>query len=70
EYALLLPIILCRVLASGGQALIADPGRVAAPMFIEACEAHRLEIRRRETRAFAVDEIRQKIDIYEIVRAG
>jgi predicted nicotinamide N-methyase len=70
EYALLLPIILCSVLAPDGYALIADPGRVAAPMFLEACEAHRLEIRNKETRPFAVDEIRQRIDIYEIARAG
>jgi predicted nicotinamide N-methyase len=68
EYALLLPIILCRVLASGGRAIIADPGRIAAPMFLEACEAHGLDIRKKETRPFAVDEIRQKIDIYEIAR--
>jgi len=68
EYALLLPIILCRVLAHNGVALIADPGRVAAPMFVEACEAHRLKIREKETRPFAAGEIRQKIDIYEIGR--
>ena len=68
EYALLLPIILCRVLAPGGVALIADPGRVAAPMFVEACEAHRLRIRRKETRPFSAGEIKQNIDIYEIER--
>ena len=68
EYALLLPIILCRVLATGGIALIADPGRVAAPMFIEACEAHRLKIRNKETRPFEAGEIRQRIDLYEIGR--
>jgi len=68
EYALLLPIILCRVLGDEGIALIADPGRVAAPMFIEACEAHRLVVREKETRPFAAGEIRQKIDIYEIGR--
>jgi predicted nicotinamide N-methyase len=68
EYALLLPIILCRVLGEDGIALIADPGRLAAPMFIEACEAHRLRIREKETRPFEAGEIRQKIDIYEIGR--
>ena len=68
EYALLLPIILCRVLATGGVALIADPGRVAAPMFIEACEAHRLKIRKKETLPFEAGEIRQRIDVYEIGR--
>ena len=66
EYALLLPIILCRVLKRGGIALVADPGRVAAPMFIEACEAHGLVVRQKETRPFEAGEIRQKINIYEI----
>lgn len=70
EYALLLPIILCRVLGANGRALIADPGRIAAPMFIEACEAHRLQIRKKETRPFAAGEIRQQVDIYEIARAS
>jgi ETFB lysine methyltransferase len=68
EYALLLPIILCRVLDLQGCALIGDPGRLAAPMFVEACEAHGLQIRNKETRPFAAGEIRQKIDIYEIAR--
>jgi len=68
EYALLLPIILCRVLEPEGTALIGDPGRVAAPMFVEACEAHGLKIRDKETRPFAAGEIKQNIDIYEIGR--
>ena len=68
EYALLLPIILCRILGSEGRALIADPGRVAAPMFIEACEAHGLVIREKETRPFEAGEIKQRIDLYQIGR--
>jgi predicted nicotinamide N-methyase len=70
EYAELLPVILKRVLAAGGVALIADPGRVAAPVFVEACPLHGLEIRGKETRPFEVGEIRQKIDIYLIERAA
>jgi len=70
EYALLLPIILCSVLAKGGVAIVADPGRVAAPMFIEACLEHGFEIRDKETRPFAAGEIRQQIDLYEIGRAA
>jgi ETFB lysine methyltransferase len=69
EYALLLPVILSQVLSSDGVALIADPGRVAAPDFVVACGEHRLVIREKETRPFEVAEIRQKIDIYEIGRA-
>ena len=68
EYAELLPILLRRLLVPGGVALVADPGRVAAPVFVEACGAHGLDIRKKETRPFEVGEIRQKIDIYEIAR--
>jgi predicted nicotinamide N-methyase len=68
EYAELLPVILDRLLAAGGIALIADPGRVAAPAFVKACEESGLAIRSKETRPFEVGEIKQKIDIYEITR--
>jgi ETFB lysine methyltransferase len=70
EYAELLPLLLIRLLAPGGIALIADPGRVAAPIFVEACGTHGLAIRKKETRPFEAGEIKQKIDIYEIGREG
>jgi hypothetical protein len=57
------------LLAPTGIALIADPGRVAAPVFVEACADHGLAIRNKETRPFEAGEIKQKIDIYEIARA-
>lgn len=69
EYAELLPGILERVLDKAGTALIADPGRVAAPLFVEECGKHGLVIREKETRPFAAGEIRQQIDIYTIARA-
>jgi hypothetical protein len=69
EYAELLPVILDRLLAPGGIGLIADPGRVAAPVFVEECGTNGLTIRRKETRPFEAGEIRQTIDIYEIERA-
>jgi len=68
EYAELLPVLLRRLLVPGGIALIADPGRVAAPVFVEACATHGLTIDKKETRPFEAGEIRQKIDIYEIGR--
>ncbi|HST08153.1 MAG TPA: methyltransferase domain-containing protein, partial [Gemmatimonadaceae bacterium] len=49
EYAELLPGILDRVLAREGIALIADPGRVAAPIFLEGCAATGLTVRQKET---------------------
>jgi ETFB lysine methyltransferase len=66
EYAELLPEILDRLLVPSGAALIADPGRVAAPVFVEACVVHGLVVRQKETRPFEAGEIKQKIDIYEI----
>ena len=66
EYAELLPVILNQVLVPTGIALIADPGRVAAPVFVEACAQHGLAIRQKETRPFEAGEIKQRIDLYEI----
>ncbi|HET6760828.1 MAG TPA: methyltransferase domain-containing protein [Gemmatimonadaceae bacterium] len=68
EYAELLPVLLRGLLTPSGIAVIADPGRVAAPVFVEACAAHGLDIRRKESRPFEAGEIRQRIDIYEIGR--
>jgi predicted nicotinamide N-methyase len=68
EYAELLPVILDRVLVPSGIGLIADPGRVAAPVFVEACGANRLVILSKETRPFEAGEIKQKIDLYEVGR--
>ncbi|HEY3114990.1 MAG TPA: methyltransferase domain-containing protein [Gemmatimonadaceae bacterium] len=69
EYAELLPVILERLLTPAGFGLIADPGRIAAPTFVEACREHRLAVREKQTRPFEAGEIKQKIDIYEIGRA-
>ena len=68
EYAELLPVLLRGLLAPGGIALIADPGRVAAPVFVESCADHGLTIHKKETRPFEAGEIKQRIDIYEIGR--
>jgi predicted nicotinamide N-methyase len=70
EYAELLPVLLRGLLAPGGVALIADPGRIAAPVFIESCGASGLLIRRKETRPFEAAGIKQKIDLYEIGNPG
>ena len=67
EYAKLLPVLLRGLLSSDGIVMIADPGRVAAPVFVEACAEHGLVIRKKETRPFEAGEIQQKIDIYEIM---
>jgi predicted nicotinamide N-methyase len=66
EYARLLPQILRRTLSADGYGLIADPGRVAAPTFVESCTENGLVAEKIETRPFAAGEIRQSIDIYAI----
>lgn len=58
-----------RTIRDGGLAIVADPGRVAAPMFPAALEAERLRILRKETVPYSVNQISQKIDLYHIVRA-
>ncbi len=68
EYAALLPVILDGVIGPRGIALISDPGRVAAPIFVEGCADNGLVIRRKETKPFEAGEIRQSIDIYEVGR--
>jgi len=68
EYAKILPGILMRALSLHGVGLIADPGRIAAPEFLEKCEAVGLEVLGKETFPYEVGEIKQKIDIYELGR--
>jgi predicted nicotinamide N-methyase len=68
EYAELLPVILNQVLAVDGMALIADPGRVAAPIFVESCIPNGLVIEEKRTWPFHAGEIRQQVDIYRIRR--
>lgn len=66
EYAALLPVILDGAIAPGGMALIADPGRVAAPIFVDGCAQTSLIIRSKETKPFEAGEIKQRIDLYSI----
>jgi predicted nicotinamide N-methyase len=68
EYAKLLPAILKGALTLHGVALIADPGRLAAPEFLEVCEKGGLELLNDETFPFSVAGINQKITIYELGR--
>jgi ETFB lysine methyltransferase len=68
EYAQIIPSILKGALTLHGVALIADPGRIATPEFLEKCESVGLEILNQQTFPFAAGEIRQKITIYELGR--
>ena len=68
EYAKLLPGILKGALSLHGVALVADPGRIAAPEFLEVCDKVGLELLGQETFPFSAGEINQRIVIYELGR--
>jgi hypothetical protein len=46
--------------------IVADPGRIGVPEFVEECKDQGLIIRSKVTHPFDVGEIHQKIDLYEI----
>lgn len=60
---------LANSLTRNGRAIIADPGRVAAPYLPPECQRRGLEILEKTTRPFVEGKIRQKIDLYTIGRA-
>jgi predicted nicotinamide N-methyase len=66
EYARLLPGIFKRALAPGGMVIVADPGRIGVPEFMEECAEQNLVIRSKQTFPFELGEVKQKIDLYEI----
>lgn len=66
EYAELLPGIFKRALAPGGVVILADPGRIGVPDFVEECAHTGMVIRSKVTHPFEAGEISQSIDIYEI----
>lgn len=66
EYALILPGIFRNALAPGGMVILADPGRIGAPEFVDECRDSGLVIRNKTTIPFAADEITQQIDLYEV----
>jgi predicted nicotinamide N-methyase len=66
EYARLLPGIFKKALAPGGMAIVADPGRVGVPDFLDECKKVGLVIRSKITHAFEEAGIKQQIDLYEV----
>ena len=66
EYATLVAAAIARSLAPGGRALVADPGRLAAPAFVEQCAERALSAIRVAQHPWSAGEIRQTIDLYEI----
>ena len=63
-YAVLVAEAIERTLASNGTAIVADPGRVAAPDFLAAAPRCGLTLLDTDVRPLALGEIRQKISLY------
>jgi ETFB lysine methyltransferase len=68
RYAPLVAGVVDRLLAAHGVAYIADPGRVAANAFADACVELGLVTRTIATRPYQAGEVRQTITVYEVAR--
>ncbi|MDQ6829964.1 MAG: methyltransferase domain-containing protein [Gemmatimonadota bacterium] len=69
DYAAVVAKVLARTIAPGGDAIVADPGRVATPEFLVECGRRGLRIADRETRPFEIGVISQRIALFRIVHA-
>ncbi|HEX6965585.1 MAG TPA: hypothetical protein VF166_07275 [Gemmatimonadaceae bacterium] len=69
RYALLVASVIAQTLAENGEALIADPGRVATPEFLRQCERHDLQVVGTDVRPYEAGAIHQRITIYTLRRA-
>ena len=70
EYGALVAGVLAKTLARDGMATVADPGRAAAPAFVEQCEALGMLVAKRKAVAFVEGKIRQRIQLYDVRRPG
>jgi predicted nicotinamide N-methyase len=68
EHAGLIASVLDRTLSGRGSAIIADPGRLAAPEFVEQCKERGMPAAILERVPFEDGAIRQTIDLYEVRR--
>jgi predicted nicotinamide N-methyase len=68
EYAELVAGVIDRTLTARGQAMIADPGRLAAPEFVEQCKERSMIAAMSDRVPFDDGEIHQTIDLYDIRR--
>jgi predicted nicotinamide N-methyase len=68
RYAPLVASVIDRLLAASGVAYVADPGRVAAGAFADACVERGLSINARVSRPYQAGQVRQSITVYELSR--
>lgn len=69
-YGALVARVLAATLSAPGEALLADPGRIAAPDFVAECTSIGLMAERVAREPWAAGTIRQTIDLYRVRRAG
>ena len=60
--------VLDRTLTARGSAIIADPGRIAAPQFVDECKERGMPAAILDRVTFEEGNIRQTIDLYEVRR--
>jgi ETFB lysine methyltransferase len=68
EHATLIASVLDRTMTGRGTAVVADPGRLAAPDFVDECKERGMPAAILERVPFEDGAIRQTIDLYEIRR--
>lgn len=68
RYAPLVAGVIDRLLAPRGIAYVADPGRVAANAFADACVERGLTITPQVSRPYQAGNVRQNITVYEVSR--
>lgn len=68
RYAPLVASVVDRLLSDGGVGYVADPGRVAANAFVDACAELALVTTTRASRPYQAGAIRQNITVYAITR--
>ena len=66
RYPPLVAAVIARTLAPGGEALIADPGRLAAPRFPGELASHGLELTARDRVPFVEGSVRQSIELVTV----
>src|SRR5688572_10593647 len=68
EHATLIASVLDRTMTGRGTALVADPGRLAAPDFVDQCKERSMPTAILERVPYEDGPIRQTIDLYQVRR--
>jgi ETFB lysine methyltransferase len=66
RYAALVAGAITATLRRGGEAIVADPGRIACEDFLKECRARGLVVSNSTSHAYAEGEIRQTITLYRL----